>query len=345
MFPAVTSSGQETSSLASTIQPSVGPGVVGYHATPDNSWMEQGYNIASISIGATVLGLSLGFIIVTNATASLRKDSAKWLQQTVAYGITLYVANEFMDPHLPWQVSGVCEFFWPLTWSCRYLIYLGLMLVTVERGIAVWKEDPGVPAISQLIAAVCIGVVATCSVALGYGVTFGMGKLQTAVTPENTIVCDDDGDLTQSSTLDFAHTIAHGTLSIVLLIPTAICIGRLCRSRVCVATNPFILFDSDKVMPILVGNLILVLTVLIDIVLKQTRPDVLWKTEPFGLIIMLALWIGWDQEVRSAYGRICCPCCCGERKESETIGLLESKDDKIRDEKRQKYDVVNYNSQ
>jgi len=339
-------SGQATSPLASTtILPIPDPGPGQYHVTPDGSWMEQGYNMASVGVGAAVLGLSLGFIIVTNATSSLRKDSAKWLQQTAAYGIALYMANEFLDPHLPWQARGICEFFWPLTWSCMYLIYLGLVLVTVERTIAVWQEDPGVPAIPKIAAGICIGVVAVSSVALAYGITFGIGSLGAAVSPEGNAVCTDNDNLTNSGDLHFAHSVTHGLLALVLLIPTAVCIGRLCRSRVCVSTNPFIVFDSDKVMPILVGNTVLVATVVVDLILKQARPDVFWKIEPFGFIIMLALWIGWDGEVRSAYARICCPCCCGEVDKNETIGLLEDKDDKIRDEKRQKHDVVTYNSQ
>jgi len=351
------SSGPETSPLSSTISSSLSrnlsstilplpdPEVGQYHLTPDGSWMEQGYNIASVGVGAAMIGLGLGFIIVTNATSALRKDPAKWLQQTAAYGVTLYTANTFLDPHLPWQASGICEFFWPLTWSCMYLIYLALMLVTVERTIAVWNEDPGVPAIQKIAAAICIGVVAASSVALAYGITFGIGTIGAAVTPEGLTVCADNDDLANTGDLDYAHAIAHGMLALVLLIPTSVCIGRMCRSRVCVSTNPFIIFDSDKVMPVLVGNTILVFTVVVDIILKQVRPDVFWKIEPFGLIIMLALWIGWDGEVRAAYARICCPCCCGDGDKNETIGLLENKEDKMRDDKRQKYDVVTYNSQ
>ena len=252
-----------------------------------------------------LMGLCFTYFVVVLRKPKLRDDHGKWLQLMVVGSILLvssldilYVIAEVSYLHRAYLFQGVCHVFLPVIWTTTFLNELGMIAVTIERLMSLWRGNDRVAGFGQTLTLVVLSGITVISWATPFALIYGFGGVH--VTYHDDIgVYSCEGTLTAGIILE----LILGLDSPALFIMNLVLIGRLCRSQRCDA-DPY---EVGKIIHIIITNFILVFCDVLVIVYEVTTSR--FAVEPFALIAVMLLWLLADNTVRRPLRAMCCPCC------------------------------------
>ena len=263
-----------------------------------------------------IVALSLAHIVICVGVPKVRADPSKWLQLLVVTNILLSVLinlahgyGQHTGLHVIWTVPGVCKVVAPLIMALGPLLSTGLILVSLERLVTLWKEETTGSAFSQRATAILLAVTIGVALVLGYGIIYGVGDVHT-ITYHGANYCT-----IGPGGLPFFMVVVQ-IEGLILLILTAFLISRLCKTRCCDGGN----YPLDKVVPVIVGNVLYVISDGLKIAIGDIR-IVPWIYMMMVIILLLA-WLLGEGDLRRALMKTCFPCCLsGEDEEKKPILL------------------------
>ena len=266
-----------------------------------------------------LIGLCLTYIIVVLRTPKLRDDHAKWLQLAVASSILLdssvdilYVIAEVTHLHHAYLIQGVCQVFLPVIWATAFLNVLGMVAVTIERLMSLWRGNDRVAGFGQTLTLVIIAGLTFISWATPIAFIYGFGGVHVRYNGRYGIYSCEG-----TPTAHIILMLLLGLDSPALFLINFLLIGRLCKSQRCDAEP----YEVGKIIHVIISNFILVFSDALVVIARDITGS-RFGVGPFVLIAIMLLWLLADSTVRKPLRAMCCPCCPHAPQDDDRLDLV-----------------------
>ena len=258
--------------------------------------------IAPVAAALITIAVCITFILTCLATPKVRRDTSKWLQVLVAFFVLIsgILDTFFQSAHETraneiWKLKGFCKFLLPLHQSFYLLIPLGLVAVSLERLVSLWKgKEKGSSFTKKTTLVVGIILVVVCVVS-SYIIHGVQGEVEVKIV--------DDARWCEASTeqRDILHHSEEAGF-ILLVLVTIILVVKFIKVRHCDGET----YPPDRILPFIFGNLVEIVQVLLSMVIA----DLLFKffsMDNLGELIVLLIWLLGQSDTRAALRTACCP--------------------------------------
>ena len=256
--------------------------------------------------------ICIAHIATCLGSPKVRADPSKWLQLLTVLSLLVSFLLDLTDGWGPqiglnriWGIPGLCQVLQPTIAALTILFTTGLILVALERLVALWKDgDPG-PAFSQRTTAILLAITVAAAFVFSYGICFGLGGVHFSHYGSVYFCTYSEGSHHTFFILNFVG-------AVVVVILTAFLIGRLCKVR-CVGET----YPMDKALPVIAGGLVFTIYFLVMFFTGNSIPWI----HLVALPAIPAIWFLGDKDLRRQFKKICCRCCLQE-DEDETKPIL-----------------------